>query len=287
MQRVLVAGATGYLGGFVVKEFKSRGYFVRVLARSPEKLDCMKDEIDEIVKGEITEPDSIKEICNGIDIVFSSVGITKQKSKLTFKDVDYQGNKNLLEVARKASVKKFIYVSVFNGPNLLHLDIVKAHEDFVNELKASGMNYAIIRPNGYFSDMGEFYNMAKNGRIYLIGAGNNKINPIHGADLAVTCVDALEGEKEEIDIGGPQVLTYREIAKLAFEAQGKPIKITSIPIWLTRFMIAVTKIINKHQGELLAFFATAMTSDSIAPTAGTRTLKDHYEVCSVNTAPYG
>ncbi len=150
MERVLVAGATGYLGGFVAKEFKSQGHFVRLLARSPEKLDHIKDEIDEIVKGEITEPDSIKDICNGIDIVFSSVGITKQKSKLTWKDVDYQGNKNLLEVARKASVKKFIYVSVFNGPNLLHLDIVKAHEDFVNELKASGMNYAIIRPNGYF-----------------------------------------------------------------------------------------------------------------------------------------
>jgi len=287
MQRVLVAGATGYLGCFVAKEFKSRGHFVRVLARSPEKLDRMKDEIDEIVKGEITEPDSIKDICNGIDIVFSSVGITKQKSKLTFKDVDYQGNKNLLEVARKASVKKFIYVSVFNGPNLLHLDIVKAHEDFVNELKASGMNYAIIRPNGYFSDMGEFYNMAKKGRIYFIGSGDNRINPIHGADLAVTCVDALEGEKEEIDVGGPQVLTYREIAKLAFEAWGDPIKITSIPIWLTRFMIAVTKTINKHQGDLLAFFAMAMTSDSIAPTTGNRTLKDHYAVCTVKNSSTG
>jgi len=271
----------------VAKEFKSRGHFVSLLARSPEKLDHIKDEIDDIVKGEITEPDSIKDICDGIDIVFSSVGITKQKSKLTFKDVDYQGNKNLLEIAGKASVKKFIYVSVFNGPNLLHLDIVKAHEDFVNELKASSMNYAIIRPNGYFSDMGEFCNMAKKGRIYLIGSGDNKINPIHGADLAVTCVDALEVEREEIDVGGPQVLTYREIAKLAFEAQGNPIKITSIPIWLTRLVVAVTKIINKHEGELLAFFATAMTSDSIAPTTGTHTLKDHYAVCAVENSATG
>lgn len=265
----------------MAKEFKSRGYFVRALARSPEKLDHMKDEIDEVVKGEITEPESLKDICNGIDIVFSSVGITKQKSKLTFKDVDYQGNKNLLEVARKAGAKKFIYVSVFNGPNLLHLDIIKAHEDFVNELKASGINYTIIRPNGYFSDMGVFFNMAKKGRIYLFGSGNNRINPIHGADLAVTCVDALEGEKQEINVGGPHVLKYREVAKLAFEAQGKPVRITSIPIWLTRFMVAVTRIINKHQGELLAFFATVMTSDFVAPTTGTRTLKEYYAVCAV------
>ncbi len=188
-QQVLVAGATGYLGGFVSKEFKSRGCFVRALARSPQKLSYMKDELDEIVKGEVTEPESIKDICNGIDVVFSSIGMTKQKGKLIFKDVDYQGNMNLLEVAKRADVKKFIYVSVFNGPNLLNLDIVKAHEDFVDVLKASGMNFAVLRPTGYFSDMGEFYNMAKKGRIYLIGSGDKRVNPIHGADLAVTCVD--------------------------------------------------------------------------------------------------
>ncbi|OEU62803.1 MAG: hypothetical protein BBJ57_00080 [Desulfobacterales bacterium PC51MH44] len=276
-QQVLVAGATGYLGGFVSKEFKSRGCFVRALARSPQKLSYMKDELDEIVKGEVTEPESIKDICNGIDVVFSSIGMTKQKGKLTFKDVDYQGNMNLLEVAKRADIKKFIYVSVFNGPNLLHLDIVKAHEDFVDVLKASGMNFAVLRPTGYFSDMGEFFNMAKKGRVYLFGSGNNEINPIHGADLAVTCADAMKGENQEIDVGGPEILTWREIGKLALEAQGKPVKISSIPIWVMKFIIAVTKIFNKHQGELLAFFTTMGTSDVVAPATGTQTLKACYE----------
>ena len=279
-QRVLVAGATGYLGGFVAKEFKARGHFVRTLARSPHKLDPMKDELDEIVKGEVTEPESIKDVCNGIDVVFSSVGITKQKERLTFKEVDYQGNKSLLEIAKKAGVSKFIYVSVFNGPNLLHLDIVKAHEDFVDELKASGMNYTVLRPTGYFSDMGEFFNMAQKGRVFLFGPGNNKINPIHGADLAVSCVDAMEGEEQEIDVGGPEIFTYREIGKLALEAQGKQVKITSVPISLMRFIVAATKIFSKHRGELLAFFLTAMTTDVVAPTTGTRTLKAHYEECA-------
>jgi len=276
-QRILVAGATGYLGGFVAREFKSRGHFVRVLARSPDKLDSMKGELDEIVKGEITVPESIEDVCNGIDVVFSSVGITRQKDKLTFKDVDYQGNVNLLEAAKRAGVKKFVYVSVFNGPNLLHLDIVKAHEDFVDMLRASGMNYASIRPTGYFSDMGEFFEMAKRGRVYLFGPGSNRINPVHGADLAITCVDAMEGERQEIDVGGPEILTLREIATLALETQGKPIKITSIPLWLTRIVVAVTRFFNRHQGELLAFFATATTTDGVAPRTGTHTLKAFYE----------
>ncbi len=282
MQKVLVAGATGYLGGFVAKEFKRRGHFVRALARTPRKLDYMKEQLNEIVEGEVTVPESIKNVCDGIDVVFSSIGLTRQKDNLTFKDVDYQGNKNLLEVAQKAGVKKFIYVSVFNGQNLPHLAIVKAHEDFVDELKASVMNYAVIRPTGYFSDMGQFFNMAKKGRVYLFGPGNNRVNPIHGADLAVCCVDALKGEKQEIDVGGPKVLTYREIAELAFEVQGKRVKITSVPVWLMGFIIAVTKIFNKRQGELLDFFTTVMTSEVVAPAIGTHALKEHYSTLQGN-----
>jgi uncharacterized protein YbjT (DUF2867 family) len=70
-RKVSVAGATGYLGGFVANEFKRRGHFVRALARTPRKLDYMKDQLDEIVSGEITHPESIKDVCEGIDVVFS------------------------------------------------------------------------------------------------------------------------------------------------------------------------------------------------------------------------
>jgi len=281
MKRVLVAGATGYLGQFVAREFKARGYFVRALARSPGRLDHMRDSLDEIVQGEVTRPETIAHVCDDIDIVFSSIGITKQKDKLTFRDVDYQGNVNLLKAAQQAGVEKFIYVSVFNGPNLLHLDIVKAHEDFVDVLKASGMNHAVLRPTGYFSDMTEFLQMAKKGRVYLIGDGSNRVNPIHGADLAVSCVDAAEGERQEVDVGGPEIMTFREIAELAFRSLGKPARITAVPAWVMRPVIATTKLFSKHQSELLAFFTTAMTSDVVASSTGSHRLEDHFaSLCS-------
>jgi uncharacterized protein YbjT (DUF2867 family) len=277
MKRVLVAGATGYLGGFVVQEFKTRGYFVRAMARSPEKLDHLQRSVDEVAKAEITQADTLKDVCDGIDVVFSSIGITKQKDKLTFRDVDYQGNVNLLEAAQRAGVGKFIYVSVFNGPNLLHLAIVKAHEDFVEALRASGIDYTVLRPTGYFSDMSEFLKMARKGRVYLIGRGTNRVNPIHGADLAVTCVDAAQGEQKEVDVGGPDVLTYREIAELAFQSLAIPVRITSIPVWAMKLLVAVTRIFNKHQAGLLAFFTTAMTSDVVAPTTGARSITAHFK----------
>ena len=283
MKRVLVAGATGYLGGFVAREFKARGHFVRALARAPQKLDHLQDTPDEIVEAEVTRPETLEHVCDGMDVVFSSIGITRQKDKLTFRDVDYQGNKNLLDAALKAGVEKFIYVSIFDGPGLLHLGIVKAHEDFVGELKASGIDYAVIRPTGYFSDMGEFLKMARKGRVWLIGNGENRANPIHGADLAVTCVDALDGENQEIDVGGPETMTWREIAELAFMTLKKPAKITPVPAWVMSLIIFLTRPFNRHSAELLAFFTAMATRDVVVQAAGSHTLGEHYKDLEVTS----
>jgi len=276
MKRVLVAGATGYLGGFVAQELKARGHFVRALARSPEKLERIQGCLDETVEAEVTRADTLGDVCCGIDVVFSSVGITRQRDGMTFRDVDYQGNKNLLEAALRAGVKKFVYVSVLNGRSLRHLDIVKAHEDFVDELRASGIEYAVMRPPGYFSDMGEVLEMARRGRVWLIGSGRRRVNPIHGADLAVACADAIEGARGDIEVGGPEAMTWEEVAALAFGVLGKPVKVTRIPERLTWWLVRLVRLFSRHQGELLAFFTTMATTDVVAPASGSYTLEAHF-----------
>jgi len=283
MKKVLIAGATGYLGGFVAREFKGRGWFVRALARTPEKLDHLGNSVDEVFQGQVTRPETLDGVCDGMDVVFSSVGITRQKDGLTFRDVDYQGNKNLLETALQAGVGKFIYISVFNGPNLPHLDIVRAHEEFVEQLKVSGIDYTVVRPTGYFSDMGELMEMARKGRVYLFGHGRNRVNPIHGADLAVSCADAAEQCETEVDVGGPQTLTWEEMAELAFEPLGLPARITRIPGWMMWSVVWLTRLFNRHQGELMAFFTTMATTEVVAPSMGTHTLIDHYHSMERNS----
>jgi uncharacterized protein YbjT (DUF2867 family) len=190
--------------------------------------------------------------------------------------VDYQGNKNLLDIALRAGVRKLVYVSAFNGPRLRHLDIVEAHEAFVDELAASGIEYAVLRPTGYFSDMGEFFEMARRGRVWLIGSGANRVNPIHGADLAVCCADAIDGDRREIDVGGPEVMTWEEAATLAFVVLGRPRRVTHVPEWLMWAVVRLVRVFNRHQGELLAFFTTMATMDVVAPATGSRTLEGHY-----------
>jgi len=276
MQRVLVAGATGYLGRFVCRELRARGYFVRALVRSPKRLERLWNVTDEIVHGEVTKPETLAGCCDDMDVVFSSVGVTRQKDGLSFRDVDYQGNVNLLREAQRAGVGRFVYVSACNGPRLRHLDIIDAHEAFVDELKRSGIDHAVLRPTGYFSDMGEILEMARKGRVWLIGDGRRRVNPIHGADLAVACADAVEGGAAAIDVGGPEVMSWNEAAELAFAELGRPVRISHVPERLMWTVVRIVRLINRHQGELLAFFTTMATSDVVAPAMGSHTLADFF-----------
>jgi len=232
---------------------------------------------NELIQAELTRPDTIRNCCHKIDVVISTVGITRQKDGLTYMDVDYQANLNLLEEARASGVKKFIYVSVLNGEKLRHLKICEAKERFVQQLEQSGLDYCVIRPNGFFSDMTEFYNMAKKGRVYIFGNGQFKMNPIHGMDLAAVCVDAIEKQNREIQVGGPEILTYKEIAEDAFKVLGTKPKISHIPEWLRVLILRLTRLFtgSKTYGPI-EFFMTVMAMDMIAPEYGEHTLEAYF-----------
>jgi uncharacterized protein YbjT (DUF2867 family) len=279
MKKILLAGATGYLGSFILKELERCGYQNKIIVRNKNKLSGFDPAKTVVLTAEVTKPQTLQNICEGIDLVISTVGITNQKDGLTYMDVDYQANLNLLKEAKKSGVKKFIYVSVLNGEKLKYLKICAAKEKFVQELKNSGLDYCIIRPNGFFSDMTEFYNMAKKGRIYLFGNGELKSNPIHGQDLAEIIVSYIETEEKEIKAGGPQILTQNEIAGTAFKALDKTPKITYISNWLRILVLKLLKIFtpSKTYGPI-EFFMTVMAMNMIAPEYGKHTLKEYFEI---------
>ena len=94
-----------------------------------------------------------------------------------------------------------------------------------------------MRPNGFFSDMKDFLEMAKKGTVYLFGHGNFKLNPISGSDLAEVCVDQISSEDKEVIVGGPDILSQNELAELALKAWNKKIKIIHLPDWIRKFII--------------------------------------------------
>lgn len=277
MKKVLLAGATGYLGSHIAAKLIRSEYDLRVIVRASDKLKQLELDVGDVFQAEITRTQTLSGCCSGIDTVISTVGITRQKDGLTYMDVDYQANLNLLNEALENGVRKFIYVSVLNGEKLRHLKICDAKERFVGELEKSGLEYCVIRPNGFFSDMSEFYTMATKGTIYLFGSGEQKTNPVHGEDLADICIDAIKTTGHEIKVGGPDTLTYNEIAKLAFESIGKKPSITHIPDWIRRLLLTSMKLLtsSKTYGPV-EFFLSVTAIDMIAPEYGTHTLKKYF-----------
>jgi uncharacterized protein YbjT (DUF2867 family) len=277
MKKVLVAGATGYLGRYLVKELKKQNYWVRALTRNTKRLDDFNNLIDDVFEAEVTKPETLNNICDGIDVVISSIGITRQKDGLTYMDVDYQGNRNLLDLAVQNKVSKFIFISVLNAHQMKNLKGIQAKLLFEEKLKESGLDYVIMRPTGFFSDILEFQNMAKKGRVSVFGSGENKINPIHGADLAEVCVNAVNESKKEINIGGPEIFTFNEIAELALKVQSKPIKISRLPMWMIKIILPLMRILtsSKTYGPV-EFMMTVMTMDVVGNSYGKHRLKDFY-----------
>jgi len=277
-KRILIAGATGYLGQFLIKESKKQGCWVRALTRNPNKLSHLNEYIDDLFIGEVTKPESLAGICRDIDYVISSIGITRQQDGLTYMDVDYQGNKNLLDCAVESGVSKFEYISVINAHLIPELKIIQAKEKFVSELEQSKLDHVIMRPNGFFSDILEFLHMARKGRIYLFGDGHYRVNPIHGQDLAEVCVAALQKSDKEIIVGGPEIFTHKQIAELAFEVLNKEPKISYVPLWLNKIIVKLARMFmsSKAYGPI-EFMLTAFTMDGDAPVYGREKLRDFFK----------
>lgn len=278
MKKVLVAGGSGYLGQYVIKALSKAGFHVKAVVRSEKKMGLLKPYIDELIIADIGKPEELAGMMDGIDLVFSSVGITRQKDGLTYMDVDYQCNRNLLDEALVAGVDKFMYVSAVHGDKIRELKIAEAKEKFVDELVTANIKAYIMRPSGFFSDITDFFNMAKKGKVYLFGKGGFVSNPIHGEDLATFCVEKMEDQPGTYPVGGPDLLTQRQIAELAFDALGMKHKITSVPVFAANatkwFLRNFTK--QTFYGPI-EFFLTVLTMDMKAPTYGQIHLGDYFK----------
>lgn len=276
-KKVLLAGATGRLGRHVRSELESRGHAVRALARDP----CnFAGEDLEVFGCDARNVESVRGACVGVESVISALGgslaLRYTAPNASYRDVDLQANLNLLAEAKRARVRKFVYVSLYGAESLRGLGYVDAHEEFVAALAASGIDYAVVRPTGFFYVFDEVFKMARRGRALLVGRGDTRTNPIHEAEVARACVEALEGDVNELNVGGPDVYTRLEVAVLAFEALGKRSKVTSLPAGLMCALIKPLKFYDRRLYDLLEFGAAVSTTDVVAPLYGTRRLKEHF-----------
>lgn len=275
MKRVLIAGATGYLGRYLCAEYRRRGWHVTAILRkksAPADLNA-----DALIEAEVTLPETLGGALSDIDLVVSALGITRQSDGVGYWDVDYQANVNLLSEALRSNVAHFAFIHVLNADRMADVPLVAAKSAFVRKLQQSPLQSTIIAPSGYYSDMADFLAMAKAGRVWLFGNGQQRINPIHGADLATAIFDAVERGAPWADIGGPETFTQNDLADLCFKALGKPSRVTHLPDLLRRLILrGLPRLAPRRIAGPAQFFLTAGAMNMTAPSTGTRRLEDHF-----------
>ena len=277
-QKVLIAGATGYLGKHLINAFHRAGYQVRALARHRDTLVGQMDAVDQLIIAQATQPETLRGVMADVDIVVSALGITRQRDGLTYEDVDYQANVNLLNEAMQAGVKRFAYIHVKQAEALPHVAMAVAKSRFASTLEAADIASTIICPSGFFSDLSQVMDMARKGTVYLFGNGEARMSPIDGRDLATAAIGAIEDGALRIDIGGPQTLTQNDIARSAFAALGREIRIRHIPVPPIKALLNLAKRFGLGQRlGALEFFVSVSQLDMSAPPYGHRTLGDFFK----------
>ncbi|HET6566395.1 MAG TPA: SDR family oxidoreductase [Rhodothermales bacterium] len=298
MARVLVAGASGHLGRYVVSGLQEAGHVVRGLSRGASSSGA-----DEHVRADLTQPETLLGVCDGIDAVISCAGAPLTPvpgHRTSFAEIDFHGNRNLLDQAQLVGVKKFVYVSPFGGPNMMRTEYARAHEYFVLALEDSGLPYTVVRPTGLFYMFLNFLHLAKENKAFVIGNGQARTNPIHEADAAKLCIEALDYKGTDIPAGGPDTFTREQIVELAFDTVDRSPQFVQHwkRHWMRQFMpqflnagpdikhlppflfTTASKVARPFHGRfaaMLDFAAEVSTTDAIAPVRGSLRLEDYYK----------
>ncbi|HJP84836.1 MAG TPA: NmrA family NAD(P)-binding protein [Gemmatimonadaceae bacterium] len=234
---ILVAGATGVLGTEIVRRLTARGNQVRALTRTtsaPEKVERLKRFGAQIMQGDVRDPRSLIAACAGVNAVISTVTtILTSQAGDSFEATDGEGNKSLIDAARKAGVEKFVFVS-FDTTKSPDNPLTRAKIAAEEHLKASGLDYTILHPTFFceswlgpmlFADPD-----ACTAKVY--GKGTQKFRYVTVGDVAEFAVQSLgnpTARNAVIPVGGPEEISQREAVILFEQAFGKRFNVIEVP----------------------------------------------------------
>jgi uncharacterized protein YbjT (DUF2867 family) len=275
--KILLAGASGNLGLALTQCLLADGHAVVAVDAKIQRLEYFRDRLAGLYTLDLRCADSLQGIMKGVDIVITTVGIGRPKKLSDYQLVDYQANLNLLNAAQSAGVKRFIYTSVVRADSDLSVPLLKAKYAFEMELQKSGLQWLIIRPSGYFTDIWRTFMMqAQKGRITLIRTDCPfRFTPIHPDDVASFVARNLNLDGQSITLGGPQDFTYTEISTLCFELLGKPVQIQATPLPVFNIFLAFLRLINPPVFGVMSFLRWASTTELTAPHVGTHPIREY------------
>ena len=240
---ILVVGATGVLGGLITQRLLGEGKDVRILLRHNSPAEAMAGQgmatspqslIDagaQPVYGDLKDRDSLDRACRGVETVITTANSAMRGGEDTVDTVDRQGNRNLIEAARAAGVKQFIFTS-FLGASLDNpVPLFQAKAETEAALRDSGMLYTILAPNFFVESWaGMVVGMPLQARqpVTLVGEGQRLHSLISVHDVAAFA-GAAAGHPAAINqrlaLGGPEPVTWRGIVEAFGQVLGQELPV--------------------------------------------------------------
>ncbi len=248
---ILVTGAAGYVGSHIVKRLTEAGQPVRALVRNRAwaqaegRLANLKVEW---IEGDVTRPETLASAMQGVATVIHTVAIAIEKGGRKYETINYQGTVNVVDAAKAEGVKRFINISQLGADARLPYRFLASKGKAQDYVAASGLDWTALRPSVIWGPEDEFANTFArlapiSPLIYpIIGDGQAKFQPVWVEDLAASVVKSLDDSStihQDLEIGGPEVLTIAEIERRTLQAIGAKRTMIQFPIPLLRVVVAV------------------------------------------------
>jgi NADH dehydrogenase len=247
---VLVTGATGFIGPHVVHALRAEETPVRTLVRDPARASRLAVWGAEIVRGDVTDPASLRAACEGVDTVVHLVAIIRGQRE-DFERVMWQGTRDLVAATERAGVRRFVLASAL-GLDEHTKDAVPyfaAKWQMERAVRESGREHVIFRPSFVFGRDGgvlpTFVRLARYAPVTpIIGPGTQRLQPIWVEDLAAYYARAVslpEAAGRTFEVGGPDAVTWNEFWERLKRVLGVRRPSVHVPFRAMRVQAALTE----------------------------------------------
>lgn len=266
---ILVVGATGLLGSEIVRRLCVHGHAVRALWRPASgRADALAALGVERTAGDLKEPATLHAACAGCDTVISTATAAGRRGgRDSLRTVDRDGQLALVEAARAAGVRRFVFVSV--SPSLRPTSSLVRYKRLVEAaVRASGMEWVILQPAAFMEVwlsplLGWDFARAK---ALIVGTGTTRASLVSALDVAAFAVAAAEQpdlRNREIPVGGPDAVSANEILALAQGVTGKVFHARRVPTLLPRALSRLLRPIAPLPASLMDLAAQAALHDDV------------------------
>lgn len=249
---ILVVGATGRLGTRVIPHLLAQGERVRAMTRTPStaQAESLRNQGAEVVRGDLRDPASLARACDGVDKVLDAAhGFTPGQADNNVRTVDEAGNRNLIDAAKAAGVRHFVFVSILGAAPDSPMELFRIKYEAERYLQTSGLSYTVLRAAAYIEFWAAMVGdpILKTGKVTIFGRGENPINFVSADDVAKFCVIALEDPNARdlvISVGGPENLTFNQVAELFEKVGQRSARKTHVPLPVMRVLTPAIRPIN-------------------------------------------